>query len=185
MFSGKKFTIILSLLLFSCGTKVEDEIKSLETNSDLLSRTDSLLSIVDVEFEHIIHEAEIKDEEFHRLEDRVREYENVITLDKREQANLLLELEQMKNKIEKKDSVLNKLNKTIETNLITINNLENDLYVLKTKIKGQASQYESTIYRLENKIKLQEEKISSLESSPSPSRGRKPKNKKNDKPFKD
>ena len=47
---------------------------------------------------------EIKDEEFHRLEDRVREYENGITLDKRDQTNLLLQLEQMKHKIETKDN---------------------------------------------------------------------------------
>ena len=89
MFSSKKSLIVLlSLTLFSCGDTQTTDTKEILPLSPILSQTDSLLSIVDEEFEHIIHDSDVRNRKVNELEGRVEEYVNVIVLDKKEQSLL-------------------------------------------------------------------------------------------------
>ena len=74
---------LIVLLLSSCGAENNESIEdTLESNS-VLSITDSLLLIVDDEFESIKEVNRIHEEEFHNLEDRVVEYRNSLINDQR------------------------------------------------------------------------------------------------------
>jgi len=165
MFSYKKpIIIILSLLFFSCGETIETRRDSVEVDRRLLSQTDSLLSIVDEEFQHIIHDKEIKDEEFHRLEDKVQEYQNVIVLDKEEQNNLTQRLEEMVKVCEKKDSINKVLLLNIENLNYQIKKIQESKFYLNSQMKEQTELYESQIYRLDDSLNVLNNKIITLEN---------------------
>lgn len=164
MFSTKKpIIIIFSLLLFSCGETIETNRDTVEIDSRILSQTDSLLNIVDEEFQHIIHDREIKDEEFHRLEDKVQEYQNVIVLDKEQQNDLTQRIEELVKVCEEKDSILNTLLDESLINNITIDSLKKELVNEKTSYEELQKLYDSLIKDYKNMISLKDEKIIYLE----------------------
>ena len=164
MFSTKKPIIVISsLLLFSCGETIENNRDTVEIDSRILSQTDSLLNIVDEEFQHIIHDREIKDEEFHRLEDKVQEYQNVIVLDKEQQNDLTQRIEELVKVCEEKDSILNTLLDESLINNITIDSLKKELVNEKTSYEELQKLYDSLIKDYKNMISLKDEKIIYLE----------------------
>ena len=165
MLSTKKpIILILSLLLFSCGETIETNRDTVEIDSRILSQTDSLLNIVDEEFQHIIHDRVIKDEEFHRLEDKVQEYQNVIVLDKEQQNDLTQRIEELVKVCEKKDSTLNVLLNDALLSTITIDSLKQEL---KNEIDSNnelTKMYDSLIKDYKNTIELKDKEIYYLES---------------------
>ena len=164
MFSTKKPIIVISsLLLFSCGETIETNRNTVEIDSRILSQTDSLLNIVDEEFQHIIHDREIKDEEFHRLEDKVQEYQNVIVLDKEQQNDLTQRIEELVKVCEEKDSILNTLLDESLINSITIDSLKQELNIEKNSSEELQKLYDSLIKDYKNMISLKDEKIIYLE----------------------
>jgi len=164
MLSTKKPVILIfSLLLFSCGETIETNRDTVEIDSRILSQTDSLLNIVDEEFQHIIHDREIKDEEFHRLEDKVQEYQNVIVLDKEQQNDLTQRIEELVKVCEEKDSILNTLLDESLINSITIDSLKQELNIEKNSSEELQKLYDSLIKDYKNMISLKDEKIIYLE----------------------
>lgn len=164
MFSTKKpIILILSLLFFSCGETIETNRDTVEIDSRILSQTDSLLNIVDEEFQHIIHDREIKEEEFHRLEDKVQEYQNVIVLDKEQQNDLTQRIEELVKVCEEKDSILNTLLDESLINSITIDSLKQELNIEKNSSEELQKLYDSLIKDYKNMISLKDEKIIYLE----------------------
>lgn len=164
MFSTKKpIILILSLLLFSCGETIETNGDTVEIDSRILSQTDSLLNIVDEEFQHIIHDREIKDEEFHRLEDKVQEYQNVIVLDKEQQNDLTQRIEELVKVCEEKDSILNTLLDESLINNIIIDSLKQELIIEKNSIEESQKLYDSLLKDYKNMVSLKDEKINYLE----------------------
>ena len=164
MFSTKKpIILILSLLLFSCGETIETNRDTVEIDSKILSQTDSLLNIVDEEFQHIIHDREIKDEEFHRLEDKVQEYQNVIVLDKEQQNDLTQRIEELVKVCEEKDSILNTLLDESLINNIIIDSLKQELTIEKNSIEESQKLYDSLLKDYKNMVSLKDEKINYLE----------------------
>ena len=164
MLSPKKpIILILSILLFSCGETIENNRDTVEIDSRILSQTDSLLNIVDEEFQHIIHDREIKDEEFHRLEDKVQEYQNVIVLDKEQQNDLTQRIEELVKVCEEKDSILNTLLDESLINSITIDSLKQELNIEKNSSEELQKLYDSLIKDYKNMISLKDEKIIYLE----------------------
>lgn len=153
----------MSLLFFSCGETIETNRDTVEIDSRILSQTDSLLNIVDEEFQHIIHDREIKDEEFHRLEDKVQEYQNVIVLDKEQQNDLTQRMEELVKVCEDKDSILNNLLDESLINSITIDSLKQELNVEKNSSEELQKLYDSLIKDYKNMISLKDEKIIYLE----------------------
>ena len=154
---------MLSLLLFSCGETIENNSDTVEIDSRILSQTDSLLNIVDEEFQHIIHDREIKEEEFHRLEDKVQEYQNVIVLDKEQQNDLTQRIEELVKVCEEKDSILNTLLDESLINSITIDSLKQELNIEKNSNEELQKLYDSLIKDYKNMISLKDEKIIYLE----------------------
>lgn len=154
---------MLSLLLFSCGETIETNSDTVEIDSRILSQTDSLLNIVDEEFQHIIHDREIKEEEFHRLEDKVQEYQNVIVLDKEQQNDLTQRIEELVKVCEEKDSILNTLLDESLINSITIDSLKQELNIEKNSNEELQKLYDSLIKDYKNMISLKDEKIIYLE----------------------
>ena len=164
MFSTKKpIILILSLLLFSCGETIETNRDTVEIDSRILSQTDSLLNIVDEEFQHIIHDREIKEEEFHRLEDKVQEYQNVIVLDKEQQNDLTQRIEELVKVCEEKDSILNTLLDESLINNIIIDSLKQELTIEKNSIEELQKLYDSLLKDYKNMVSLKDEKINYLE----------------------
>lgn len=164
MLSPKKpIILILSILLFSCGETIENNRDTVEIDSRILSQTDSLLNIVDEEFQHIIHDREIKDEEFHRLEDKVQEYQNVIVLDKEQQNDLTQRIEELVKVCEEKDSILNTLLDESLINSITIDSLKQELNIEKNSSEELQKLYDSLMKDYKNMISLKDEKIIYLE----------------------
>lgn len=153
----------MSLLFFSCGETIETNRDTVEIDSRILSQTDSLLNIVDEEFQHIIHDREIKEEEFHRLEDKVQEYQNVIVLDKEQQNDLTQRIEELVKVCEEKDSILNTLLDESLINSITIDSLKQELNIEKNSSEELQKLYDSLIKDYKNMISLKDEKIIYLE----------------------
>lgn len=151
----------MSLLLFSCGETIDNSKDTLETDSRILSQTDSLLNVVDEEFEHIIHDSELRNRKVNELEGRVEEYVNVIVLDKKEQLQLNSKIEKLMMECQKKDSANKILLLSIEHLNYQIKKIEESKSYLKVQIEEQAILYESIIYRLEDSLSnyIKESKI--------------------------
>jgi len=153
MFSIKKPIIVLfSLLLFSCGETIDTNKDTVKIDSRILSQTDSLLNIIDEEFEHIIHDSEVRNRKVNELEGRVEEYENVIVLDKKEQSLLNSKIESLITECQEKDSINKTLLLSVENLSYQIKKLEESKYYLNSKMKEQTALYEAQIYRLEDSI---------------------------------
>jgi hypothetical protein len=164
MFSTKKpIILILSLLLFSCGETIDNSKDTLEIDSSILSQTDSLLNIVDEEFEHIIHDSEIRNRKVNELEGRVEEYVNVIVMDKKEQSQLNSKIESLMVECQKKDSINKTLLLSIENLNYQIKKIEESKYYLNSQMKEQNVLYETEIYRLEDSLSFLNDKINHLE----------------------
>jgi len=164
MFSTKKpIILILSLLLFSCGETIDNSKNTLEIDSSILSQTDSLLNIVDEEFEHIIHDSEIRNRKVNELEGRVEEYVNVIVMDKKEQSLLNSKIELLITECQEKDSINKTLLLSVENLSYQIKKLEESKYYLNSQMKEQNVLYETEIYRLEDSLSFLNNKINHLE----------------------
>jgi len=164
MFSVKKPIIVLfSLLLFSCGETIDTNKDTVKIDSRILSQTDSLLNIIDEEFEHIIHDSEVRNRKVNELEGRVEEYENVIVLDKKEQSLLNSKIESLIMECQEKDSTNKVLLLNIENLNYQIKKIEESKYYLNSQMKEQTVLYEAQIYRLEDSLSFLDDKINHLE----------------------
>jgi hypothetical protein len=153
MFSSKKSIIILvSIIFFSCGENTPTEVNNNIIDSSILEQTDSLLNIVDEEFQHIIHDSEVKNEKVNTLQDRVERYRNVIVLDKREQNLLIVKIDSLRMLCSEKDSLNKDLTLQIESKNSTIKSIEKRERIIKGQMKEQVILYESIIYHLEDSL---------------------------------
>lgn len=153
----------MSLLLFSCGETIETNRDTVEIDSRILSQTDSLLNIVDEEFEHIIHDSELRNRKVNELEGRVEEYVNVIVLDKKEQSQLNSKIETLMIECQKKDSINKTLLLNIENLNYQIKKIEESKYYLNSQLKEQNSLYEAQLFRLNDSLNVLNNKIIILE----------------------
>ncbi len=153
MFSSKKSIIILTSIVFlSCGEDTPTEVNKNIIESTILEQTDSLLNIVDEEFQHIIHDSEVKNEKVNALQDRVERYKNVIVLDKKEQNLLIVKIDSLRRLCSEQDSLNVELTLQIESKNSTIKSIEEREERLKVQIKEQVVLYKSIIYRLEDSL---------------------------------
>lgn len=153
MFSSKKSIIILTSIVFlSCGEDTPTEVNKNIIESSILEQTDSLLNIVDEEFQHIIHDSEVKNEKVNALQDRVERYKNVIVLDKKEQNLLIVKIDSLRRLCSERDSLNVELTLQIESKNSTIKSIEEREELLKVQIKEQVVLYKSIIYRLEDSL---------------------------------
>ncbi len=153
MFSSKKSVVVLlSLILFSCGENSPALIVENVAENSILDQTDSLLSIVDEEFQHIIHDTEVKNEKVNELESRVERYRDVIVLDKKEQNLLTVKIDSLKVLCSEKDTLNEELMLHIEDKNYIIKSLKEKENYLKSQMKEQVIIYESIIYHLEDSL---------------------------------
>lgn len=161
MFRSFVYPLIV-LLLVSCGAENNESIEDTLESNDILSVTDSLLLIVDDEFESIKEENRLHEEEFHNLEDRVVEYRNILINDQRVQKELNNKIQVLITENKIKDSTISSLNNIITSNNYRIEKLEEKIYYNNIRFKEQTDLYESYIFRLEDSIQISNEKIEFL-----------------------
>lgn len=158
-------TVILSILLISCGGELtEDTKENISDNDFILSQTDSLLKVVDREFEIIAHDNELHHNEFVDLQNTVSQYEQTLNQDKLIQRELTNRIESLIDLNNKKDSINKVLNSKIEISEYNISKLEESIKYNRLQFNEQIAQYQSEIFRLEKEIKVYIEKISEMET---------------------
>lgn len=158
-------TVILSILLISCGGELtEDTKENISDNDFILSQTDSLLKVVDREFEIIAHDNELHHNEFVDLQNTVSQYEQTLNQDKLIQRELTNRIESLINLNNKKDSINKVLNSKIEISEYNISKLEESIKYNRLQFNEQIAQYQSEIFRLEKELKVSTEKISEMET---------------------
>ena len=162
MFSSKKSIIFFLLLLVSCGEKPTNQEQFDANDIEILSKTDSILSIVDDQFEEIIHNRELQTTEVNELQNTVSEYESTLVNDQRIQNELNRKIDLLINSNKEKDSTINILNLTIESISYRVERLESKIKINQDKTLEERAMYESIIYRLEDSIKISNEKIEFL-----------------------
>lgn len=162
MFSSKKSIIFLFLLLVSCGEKPTNQEQFDENDIEILSKTDSILSIVDEQFEEIIHNRELQTTEVSELQNTVSEYKSTLVNDQKIQNELNRKIVLLINSNKEKDSTINILNLTIESITYRVERLESKIKINQDKTLEERSMYEAIIYRLEDSIKISNEKIEFL-----------------------
>jgi len=157
-------TVILSILLISCGGELtEDTKENISDNDFILSQTDSLLKVVDREFEIIAHDNELHHNEFVDLQNTVSEYEQTLNQDKLIQRELTNRIESLIDLNNKKDSINGELLKQIELNEYEISKLEETIKYSRLQFNEEVAQYQAEIFRIEKELKTSIETISEME----------------------
>ena len=158
-------TVILSILLISCGGELTEDTKENNYENDfVLSQTDSLLKVVDREFEIIAHDNELHHNEFINLQNTVSEYEQTLNQDKLIQRELTNRIESLIDLNNKKDSINNVLNSKIETTEYKISKLEETIKYNRLQFNEEVAQYQAEIFRMEKELKNHLEIISEMET---------------------
>ena len=162
MLNFKKSIIFLSIVLTSCGDEAINI--PIEDNESLLTQTDSLLSIVDEEFEHIIEENIKHEEEFHTLEDKVKEYENTIKLEQKSHYELINEIKKLRDEKTTQDSLNTIIKSKLELRDYELKNLKEKINYMNIKFKEETVMYESMVFRLEDSLSNLNQKLTTMES---------------------
>ncbi len=163
MFKGKQSIVILSILLFSCGH--ENNVKNTPIEiSDVISVTDSLLLIVDEEFEIISQNGKKNNEELHDLENTIGKYQNIIQSDKKRESLLNETIINLMGICKDKDSLNNTLKITIDDLLYETEVIRDSIKtyeILNSKLKVESEEHRST---MEDSISSLNDKIIRLKS---------------------
>ena len=156
--------VILSILLISCGGELtEDTKENIYDNDFILSQTDSLLKVVDREFEIIAHDNELHHNEFVDLQNTVSEYEITLSKDKTLQARQSDRIKELVDLNNTKDSINGELLKQIEFNEYEISKLEETIKYSRLRFNEEVAQYQAEIFRIEKELKTSLETISEME----------------------
>jgi len=165
MYNIKRTTVILSILLTSCGLDVNEDYKdSIEKEDVILSQTDSLLSFVDEEINNIIEENKKHEEEFHTLEDKVKEYESTIKLEQKSHDELINEIKILRGQITTKDSINLIISSNLEFKEYELKILKEKINYMNIKFREETAMYESMVFRLEDSLSNLEQKLIIMES---------------------
>lgn len=153
--------IILLLTLFSCGQPVGEEVTKIETQEidDILSMSDSLLSIADIEMDNIKEHSIDVNKRIEYLRDRNKKYEHKLEENNVKFLEFLLEVDSLTTIIENKNSTIRSLNNTvknkdliIQLNMKTINQNQSDFEVLSEFCETEINKLVDTVEMLNDSI---------------------------------
>lgn len=156
--------LIASLaILVSCSYNQENtEIKE-EKKGGALSVTDSLLSIVDSEFEAIKHEGEEHEIVFNQLLDRLEYYKFQITQKDAQIIGMEENIAILKSELARADSSIKKLEWWIKDTSVKLSSAESSLRWEKIRSREERAMYDAMVYRLEDSLLVLSDSIQRME----------------------
>lgn len=160
MFRYTTITILL-LTLFSCGQPVGEEVIEIETQKmdDILSMSDSLLSIADIEMDHIKEHSMDVNKRIEYLRDKNQRYERKLEENSLKLVEFIMEIDSLRTVIENKNSTIHSLNNTvknkdliIQLNMKTIKQNQSDFEVMSEFCETEIDKLVGTVEMLNDSI---------------------------------
>lgn len=155
-------TIIISLLtLFSCGQPISEEFKEVEVIDEdyILSMSDSLLSIADIEMNHIKEHSMDVNKRIEYLRDKNRRYERKLEENSLKLVEFIMEIDSLRTVIENKNSTIHSLNNTvknkdliIQLNMKTIKRNQSDFEMMSEFCETEIDKLVGTVEMLNDSI---------------------------------
>ena len=160
------FAVILVASLFilvSCSSNQESPEILERKNSSALSVTDSLLSIVDSEFEIIKHEGEEHEIVFNQLLDRLDYYKIQILQKDTQIIGMEENIDILKSELIRADSSIKKLEWWINDISVKLSSAESSLRWEKIRNKEERAMYDAMVYRFEDSLLVLNDSIQRME----------------------
>lgn len=154
MFKSKFLPFIGIIMFSSCINETRKEIEVKPKDNHVLSVTDSLLRVVDEEFEHIKHDDEEHEKVFNHLIRQVNQYKQTVN-DLNSKIQILEDEKLMISAgISEKDSIIGRLKGTIEQRNYRIDNLNEKIKWNNIAFKEERDRYEEMVFRLEDSVSV-------------------------------
>jgi chromosome segregation ATPase len=153
-------------VLFSCSSAPEKIELSGDDNSQkshALSVTDSLLNIVDEEFEHIKHDAERNENMYNQLLEKVRISQSIINSKDEQIYGLVEYIDTLKYEIARRDSSIDKLESELIKRETSLNKLRESNKSGRVRMREERAMYDATIFKLEDSLSILNDSIYRME----------------------
>lgn len=154
MFKSKFLPFIGIIIISSCTNETRKEIEVKPKDNHVLSVTDSLLKVVDEEFEHIKHDDEEHNKVFNHLISEVKQYKH--TVNRLNSKIQVLEDEKLMISagISEKDSLIDTLEGTLEQRNLRIDQLNEKIKWKDVAFREERDRYEEMVFRLEDSVSV-------------------------------
>lgn len=163
MFRYTTITILL-ITLFSCGQPSENEVTKIETQEMdyILSMSDSLLSIADIEMDHIKEHSMDVNKRIEYLKNKNKRYESKLEENSLKLVEFILEIDSLRTVIDNKNTTIRSLNNTVKNKDLIIQLNMKTIKQNQSNIDSMSEFCETEIDKLVGTIEILNDSINNI-----------------------